>query len=105
MVHADELWFAAQILLVLAVLLLSTTNHHPGQKQVFFVTADNEVRVLQALNKVFPDWFPNAMVDVGASKGRWTQLARKIVGGNTPNVFMLETTEFYQFELESVKRR
>jgi len=63
--------------------------------------ADNEVMVLAALKRAYPDWIPEAIIDVGANKGGWTTKAKELFP--SPAILMLEATEKHRPRLEAVK--
>lgn len=81
---------------ILALLLFLTVDP---------VAADNEMATFVNLKRSFPDWRPNAVLDIGANVGGWTnKLLREVYeGDDAPSVLMLEATEKHRTSLERVK--
>ena len=86
------------------------TNQYFVRAALFFSSlwglsvADNESVVLQRLRQKFSDWKPEAVVDVGANVGKWTETALKsnYFDLDTP-VFMVEATEKHRGSLTTVR--
>ena len=63
--------------------------------------ADGEVTVLTRLKEVYPEWSPNAALDVGANVGAWTVRARRMYPDT--KILMLEAYNDFAERLQQKK--
>jgi hypothetical protein len=81
------------LLLYIVILLLQISNVHAGAPILHLST------LLQKLANDYPDFTPNAIVDVGANKGRWGREARRIFP--SAKLLMLEASPQHEQVLKA----